>query len=130
MAAYLRPSPVRRFLEGALMIRFSGLPVLRVAGRRSGKARTVNVRPVELDGARYLVAILGDSHWARNLRAAGAADLREAGSWRAIRATEVTGDERRLAVGHYLETSAYRPTIDILTARLPDPDDHPVFRIG
>jgi hypothetical protein len=82
-----------------------------------------------VDGVRYLVALLGDTHWARNLRAAGTAELREGGVTRTVRATEIAGDERRAAVARYLETSTYRPTIRLLTSRLPDPDDHPVFRI-
>jgi deazaflavin-dependent oxidoreductase (nitroreductase family) len=111
------------------MSRVPGQPVLRVVGRRSGRVHTVCVRPVEVDGSRYLVALLGDTHWARNLRAAGSAELREGGVTRAIQATEVAGDEREAAVARYLATSTYRPTIRLLTTRLPDPDDHPVFRI-
>jgi deazaflavin-dependent oxidoreductase (nitroreductase family) len=129
MPVYLRPSWLRRNLETALMPRFSGLPVLRVSGRRTGQPRTVNVRPVEVDASRYLVALLGDTHWARNLRASGTAELRERGTTTTIRATEVTGAERSAAVARYLETSSYGPTIRLLTKRLPDPDDHPVFRI-
>jgi deazaflavin-dependent oxidoreductase (nitroreductase family) len=129
MGTYLRPSWLQRHLEGPLMSRVPGQPVLRVAGRRSGQVHTVCVRPIEMDGSRYLVALLGDTHWARNLRAAGTAELREGGVTRTIRVTEVADDERNAAVGRYLETSTYRPTIRLLTTRLPDPDDHPVFRI-
>jgi deazaflavin-dependent oxidoreductase (nitroreductase family) len=111
------------------MPRFSGLPVLRVSGRRSRRGPDVNVRPVEVGGSRYLVALLGETHWARNLRAAGTAELRERGARTTIRATEVAGAERSAAVARYLETSSYGPTIRLLTTRLPDPDDHPVFRI-
>ena len=82
-----------------------------------------------MESSRYLVALLGDTHWARNLRATGMAKLREGGTTRTIQAREVLGDERRAAVARYLETSTYRPTIRLLTTRLPDPDDHPVFRI-
>ena len=39
------------------------------------------------------------------------------------------GAERAAAVAEYLATSTYAPTIRLLTQRLPDPADHPVFRI-
>ena len=111
------------------MTRFSRLPVLRVRGRVSGRMRTVNVRPIEVGRSRYLVALLGDTHWARNLRAAGTGELLEGGRTRKIQAVEVEGDERAAAVAYYLATSTYGPTKRLLTRRLPDPDDHPVFRI-
>jgi hypothetical protein len=50
-----------------------GQPVLRVRGRRSGRIRSVCIRPVEVDGRRYLVALLGDTHWVRDLGASGMA---------------------------------------------------------
>lgn len=45
------------------------------------------VRPVEVYGSRYLVVLLGDTQWARNLRAAGTAELREGELTRTVRAT-------------------------------------------
>jgi hypothetical protein len=84
---------------------------------------------VEVGTSRYLVALLGDTNWARNLRASGTAELVESGTTRRVRAVEVSGDERAAAVAEYLATSRYGPTIRLLTRRLPDPDDHPVFRI-
>ena len=98
-------------------------------GRSSGRTRTVPVRPVALGDARYLVALLGDTHWARTLRASPAAVLVERRVERGIRAVEVFGEERAAVVAEYLATSTYGPTIRLLTERLPDPADHPVFRI-
>ena len=88
------------------------------------------VRPVEVGGSRYLVALLGDTHWARDSRAAGTAELVEGGVSRAFRTHEVFGEERTAAVARYRQASTYAPTKRLLTERLPDPDDHPVFRIG
>jgi hypothetical protein len=91
--------------------------------------RTIPVRPVAVGSNHYLVALLGDTNWARNLRASGTAELVEQRTaWR-VRAVEVSGAERAAAVAQYLATSTYGPTIRLLTRRLPDPDDHPVFRI-
>ena len=87
------------------------------------------MRPVAVGDARYLVALLGDTNWARNLRASPTAVLVERRVGREIRAVEVFGEERAGAVAEYLATSTYGPTIRLLTRRLPDPADHPVFRI-
>lgn len=127
---YLRPSWFERRILPALMRRFSRMPVLRVRGRASGGVRVIIVRPVEVGGSRYLVALLGDTHWARDLRAAGTAELVEGGVSRAFRTQEVFGEERTAAVARYRQTSTYAPTERLLTERLPNPEDHPVFRIG
>jgi hypothetical protein len=96
---YLRPPWIQRHLEPLLMTRLPGQPVLRVRGRASGRIRVVPVRPVEVGALRYLVALVGDTHWARNLRASGTAELVEHGSARQFRAVEVAGDERVAAEG-------------------------------
>ena len=66
------------------------------------------VRPVEVGGSRYLVALLDDTHWAR--RAAGTAELVEGGVSRACRTQEVFGEERTAALARYRQTSTYAPT--------------------
>lgn len=129
MPTYLRPPWLKRHLEPFLMTRFSRQAVLRVRGRASGRIRSIPVRPVRVGDVRYLVALLGDTHWARNLRVSGTAELVEAGTSRAIEAVEVFGAQRAAAVAAYLATSTYAPTQRLLTRRLPHPDDHPVFRI-
>lgn len=126
---YLRPRWLQRNLEPPLMTRLPGQPSLRVRGRTSGRIRTIPVRPVVVGSNRYLVALLGETNWARNLRASGTAELVEQRTARPIRAVEVSGDERAAAVAEYLATSTFGPTIRLLTRRMPDPDDHPVFRI-
>ena len=111
------------------MMLLPGQPSLRVRGRRSGRTHALPVRPVAVGGARNLVALLGDTNWACNLRASATAVLVEHRVEREIRAVEVFGEERAAAVAEYLATSRYGPTIRLLTQRLPDPTDHPVFRI-
>ena len=49
--------------------------VLRVRGRRSGRSYDVPVRIAAWNGQRYILSLLGESQWARNLRAAGTAQL-------------------------------------------------------
>lgn len=126
---YLRPPWLQRRVEPWLMTRFSGQPYLRVRGRSSGRTHDIPVRPVSVGTSRYLVALLGETHWARNLRMAGTAELVTRRTVRRISGVEVFGEERAAAVAEYLATSKYRPTIRLLTQRLPDPGDHPVFRI-
>jgi hypothetical protein len=78
---------------------------------------------------RYLVGIRGDTHWARNLRAAGQATLRWRGVAQRITVIEAIGTERDEVVRAYLATSNYTPTRRIMTEVLPKPEQHPVFRI-
>lgn len=49
---------------------------LAVRGRTSGQWRTVPVNVLTVDGAEYLVAARGVTQWVRNMRAAGAGELR------------------------------------------------------
>lgn len=49
---------------------------LRVRGRSTGTWRTVPVNLLTVDGVSYLVAPRGVTQWVRNLRAAGAGELR------------------------------------------------------
>jgi deazaflavin-dependent oxidoreductase (nitroreductase family) len=52
-----------------------GGPTLTVRGRRTGRPIRTPVPTLEVDGARYLVSGGGDTHWVRNLRAAGEGEL-------------------------------------------------------
>ncbi|HLI40248.1 MAG TPA: nitroreductase family deazaflavin-dependent oxidoreductase [Streptosporangiaceae bacterium] len=53
-----------------------GSRVLAVKGRASGQWRTTPVNLLEVGGRRYLVSPRGETQWVRNLRAAGAGELR------------------------------------------------------
>lgn len=53
-----------------------GSRILEVPGRISGERRATPVNVLDHDGRRYLVAPRGVTQWVRNVRAAGAADLR------------------------------------------------------
>ena len=106
------------------------LRMLTSRGGRSsenGASRLVPVRPIEYDGARYLVASRGPGQWAQNLRAAGGGELLGRRGRRRFRAVEVQGIERERVV------SAYRRQLgDAVKAyfeKLPRTVDHPTFRI-
>src|SRR5579875_1749223 len=53
-----------------------GSRVLSVRGRKTGEWRSTPVNLLTLDGQRYLVAPRGHTQWVRNLRVAGAGELR------------------------------------------------------
>jgi hypothetical protein len=111
-----------------IMVAFRRRTVLVVRGRRTGKLLAVPMDPpYEWHGTRYLVSPRGQTHWARNLRAAGEADLRTRRGLEHVRTVEVHGPERDAVV------ESYASTITCNCRRymtlLPDPADHPVFRI-
>ena len=67
---------------------------LEVRGRRSGRTRSAAVTLVELEAQRYLVSPRGESHWVRNLRAAGGhAAIRRRGRQK-VRLEEVPAGQR------------------------------------
>ncbi len=61
-----------------------GGPTLTVRGRRTGRPIRTPVPTLEVEGARYLVSGGGETHWVRNLRAAGQGELAEGPDARAV----------------------------------------------
>jgi deazaflavin-dependent oxidoreductase (nitroreductase family) len=104
-----------------------GAPCLVVRGRTSGRPIRVVVPLFRDGGARYMVAGGGETHWVRNLRAAGEAELRRGRSRERVRAIEVEGAERDRVVTAYRDRMGRR-AVAYFTA-LPDLADHPVFRL-
>ena len=74
---YLRPGAVERIFGRVLAyLVWIGLIrghffVLEVRGRKSGRAFTLPVDPIEFEGHRYLICARGNSNWVRNARTAG-----------------------------------------------------------
>src|SRR5437899_357366 len=79
------------------------LPTLAVRGRRSGQWRSVPVNLLEMDGTTYLVAPRGETEWVRNLRAAGAGELRRRGKAAAFTATELPDADKQPLLHAYLD---------------------------
>jgi deazaflavin-dependent oxidoreductase (nitroreductase family) len=99
-----------------------------VVGRRSGRRRTTPVAVLDYEGQRYLVSYRGESEWVRNLRASGTGELRRRGKVEPFRATEVTDpDLQHRVVDSYLQR--WGRQVKGYFELLPDPADHPVFRI-
>jgi deazaflavin-dependent oxidoreductase (nitroreductase family) len=83
-----------------------GAVTLEVPGRRSGRRRRTPVLKIEHAGAEYLVALAGESEWARNVRAArGRAVIRRRGA-RAVRLDEVPPGERAPILAAYIRREA------------------------
>jgi deazaflavin-dependent oxidoreductase (nitroreductase family) len=128
--AYLKPPWLVRRLFNPLAMRFGlgGSVTLTVAGRRSGSPHSVPVFPVDHGGSRYLVSARGESDWVRNLRSTGTGEVRSgSGPAERFTAVEVPVGERAPIITVYLQKAG--KTVDRYFTALPDPADHPVFRL-
>jgi len=127
--AYLKPPAFTRriFNPIAMRLGLGGTWTLVVPGRRTGRSMCVPVIPVEHDGARYVVSTRGESDWVRNLRAAGHGELRARGRAEPFEAVELPVPEREPVIGAYRKAAGRMVTG--YWRRLPDPADHPVFRV-
>src|SRR5690242_20269564 len=103
---YQRPShlrvavinPIMRYLVMRCGFETEGeqdvMRVLRVRGRKSGREYDVPVRVSMSNGKRYILSMLGDTQWARNLRAVEMAQLIAGEQIEDIRAYDVHDDEQ------------------------------------
>jgi deazaflavin-dependent oxidoreductase (nitroreductase family) len=130
--------PLTLFLVGRLgMDDHNGTRVIEVKGRSSGVWRATPVRLLEMDGQHYLVAMYGESNWAKNLRAQGGGRLRMGAHLTDFRAVELTGEDKLPVLRAYLKrwwsfvarmttvTSPEAPDQEILDAA----PRHPVFKL-
>jgi hypothetical protein len=102
---------------------------LTVPGRVTGRGRTVPVAVLEQHGERYLISAPGDTEWSRNLRASAQARLRGRRWAQDVDTVEVPVDERPPLIAEYLCQYGRLPTVQRTFDALPDPADHPTFRI-
>lgn len=100
---------------------------LEVPGRRTGAPVRATVIPWEVDGARYLLSIYGETDWVRNLRAAGRGQLRRKGRAQAFTAIEVDGDERDKVIAA-LHAKSPKPVRQDFDQRA-GATDHPTSRV-
>ena len=125
---YLEPSWLISRVANPLLMGFSIVPTLRVRGHKTGHWRSAPVNVLELDGQRYLVAPRGETDWVRNLRTAGGGQL-QYGRRRTepFTATEVPDEEKPPIIEAYLQR--WGGQVRSQFEALPDPADHPVFKI-
>lgn len=126
--AYLRPGFVLRRVVNPLIARLGMATVLAVRGRKTGRWHTVPVHVLECGGRRYLlVAPRGETDWVRNLRAAVGGELRWRGRIERFQAVKVPDAEKSPLIQAYLQR--WGAQVRAQFGALPDPADHPVFRI-
>jgi deazaflavin-dependent oxidoreductase (nitroreductase family) len=115
-----------------------GSRVLYVKGRTSGEWRSTPVNPLRLaDGTRYLVAPRGNTQWVRNMRAAGAGELRIGRKVEPFTATEVADDAKPAILRAYLKRWKFEVGVffDGVDAKAPEEKlreiapGYPIFRI-
>jgi deazaflavin-dependent oxidoreductase (nitroreductase family) len=127
--AYLKPGAITRKVFNPLAMKLGiwNVETLVVPKRKSGQPQSVPVIPVERDGARYIVSTRGESDWVKNLRAAGGGEVRRKGQAEKVRVTELPVEERPPVIAAYRGKAGKE--VDRYFKQLPDPADHPVFRI-
>jgi deazaflavin-dependent oxidoreductase (nitroreductase family) len=127
---YIKPPLFVRRVFNPIAIRFGigGAQALLVPGRRSGTPRRTAIIPVDHHGARYLVSPRGETEWVRNLRAAqGLGELQSQSGSRSFTAVELPVAERPAVIAAYRAVAGR--AVASFFVRLPDPADHPVFRL-
>jgi F420H(2)-dependent quinone reductase len=92
---------IRRLAEAGISL--AGSRVLRVRGRSTGAERKVVINLMTVDGVDYLVSPRGNTHWARNARAAGTVELGPRWKSRTATLTEVADDAKPPLLKHYLD---------------------------
>jgi len=95
------PGPiVRRLLRFGIPMGPNGL--LTARGRISGQPRTQPLAVVEFEGRRYVVGLVGDVNWCRNLRAHPDAELELHGRSEPVRAVELSREQAESFFGDVL----------------------------
>ena len=128
--AYLKPPwfVVRVFNEFAMATGISGSETLTLTGRSSGAQQQIPVISVDVDGAKYLVSTRGESQWVKNLRADPVVTLKTRTSVARFSASEIPVEQRPPILAAYRIRAGKQ--VDGYFAKLPDPADHPVFRLA
>ena len=142
-ARYIKPKSATNFFNATVArltrmgISVYGSRVLAVKGRKSGEWRTTPVNPLRVDGTRYLVAPRGNTQWVRNMRAAGAGELRIGRKVEPFTATEVADDAKPAILRAYLKRWKFEVGVffDGVDAKAPEEKlreiapGYPLFRV-
>jgi len=143
-ARYIRPGWFTQhvFNPVVAMLTRAGVSVwgsreLRVRGRKSGEWRATPVNLLTHEGNRYLVAPRGETQWVRNLRVAGAGELRVGKRTEPFHSVEIADADKVAILRAYLKRWKAEVGVffDGVSATSPDEDldrispDHPVFQV-
>jgi deazaflavin-dependent oxidoreductase (nitroreductase family) len=112
-----------------LGISIAGTRALHVAGRKTGKPRSVVINLLTVDGVDYVVSPRGNTQWARNVRAAGVVETGP--RWRRRRATvsEVVDDAKPEILRRYL-ARWYWQVKDYVGGLTPESGDDELRAVG
>lgn len=122
---YRRPGRLTVWVVNPLMRWLGMASTLEILRRKTGILQRVPVNVLHVAGNRYVVSMRGQTHWVRNLRAAGRCTLRRRGLRRAYVAVELSGRQQSSVITAYRERWQVQRFFDTM----PDPTDHPVFRL-
>jgi deazaflavin-dependent oxidoreductase (nitroreductase family) len=128
---YVRPPWAARVIGGRMARLFKPdvVSVLSVPGRTTGTWHSTPVAVLVHDGEEYLLSAYGHTEWSRNLRASGAGRLTRRGRVEQFTAEEVPAERLPSLVEDYLRQYGKLPSVARTFQALPDPADHPAFRI-
>jgi deazaflavin-dependent oxidoreductase (nitroreductase family) len=119
---------LKRVVNPALTALGAGT-ILTTHGRHSGRSHAVPVNLLTVGDVRYLVASWGTTDWSRNLLANPDAELRQGRKSERIRAVPVPDSEKPALIAAYLTAWGRRPGVGRQFQEIPDPKDHPIFRV-
>ena len=128
---YVRPPWAARVI-GARMARLfkpQVVSLLSVPGRATAEWHSNPVAVLPYDGQEYLLSAYGNTEWSRNLRASGEGRLTRRGRVERFTAEEVPAERLPGLVEEYLRQYGKLPSVARTFEALPDPADHPAFRI-
>lgn len=131
--AYLKPPwfVTNVFNKIAMATGIAGSETLTLTGRGSGDEQQIPVISVDVDlgdgVAKYLVSTRGESQWVKNLRVNPVLTLKTRTATARFAAAEIPVDQRNPVLAAYRVKAGKQ--VDGYFAKLPDPADHPVFRL-
>lgn len=131
--AYLKPPwfVTNVFNKIAMATGISGSETLTLIARGSGAEQQIPVISVDVDlgggMAKYLVSTRGESQWVKNLRVNPAVTLKTRTVTARFTAAEIPVDRCPPVLAAYRVKAGKQ--VDGYFAKLPDPADHPVFRL-
>jgi deazaflavin-dependent oxidoreductase (nitroreductase family) len=127
--AYLKPPwfTAKVFNKIAMASGASGSQTLTVTARTTGKEQKIPVITVDVDGIRYLVSTRGESQWVKNVRANPVVILDTKVGAARFTAAELPVASRAPVLQAYRRKAG--KMVDGYFTKLPDPADHPVFRL-
>jgi hypothetical protein len=115
--------------------RSSGLRILKVKGRKSGKWYSIPIRLLELDSKKYLVALQGETFWVKNIRKQGGGQLYFGGHNTDFSSIELANEDKLPILRQYFKQwwSVSKPLTPVTSPEASDEEYaraaplHPVF---